>query len=280
MDIQTQNNKYHTFYDIVKKWTINDFCTQGVKAEVIIDMLISEFIEELVYLWLQLRKEAVKIENIQLLAKEFPIATHLPINGFTSLDNAKVDYLVINHAKKYIYITELKTTKITNRQQRKQLLHYKNYQKNVKGEKLFWFFSRIIKNSNLDPLFLKNPSKIIPITLEGSQKYITTVSRISEISGIPIKRIEDIDKLTEAFKSYKVKVIYLNLKRYTYSDRKNSSKKSFEENFEVPEIVLEKLLVPPIEGGKEYMDFERLLKQRGKYETWNLTKELLLNLLR
>ena len=280
MDIQTQNNKYLAFYDMVKKWTIKDFCTQGVKAEVIIDMLISEFIEELVYLWLQLRRESVKIENIQLLAKEFPIATHLTINGFTSLDNAKVDYLVINHAKKYIYITELKTTKITNRQQRKQLLHYKNYQKNVKGEKLFWFFSRIIKNSNLDPLFLKNPSKIIPITLEGSQKYITTVSRISEISGIPIKRIEDIDKLTEAFKSYKVKVIYLNLKRYTYSDRKNSSKKSFEENFEVPEIVLEKLLVPPIEGGKEYMDFERLLKQRGKYETWNLTKELLLNLLR
>lgn len=280
MDIQTQNNKYHAFYDMVEKWTINDFCTQGIKAEVIIDMLISEFIEELFYLWLQLRKEAVKIENIQLLAKEFPIAKHLPIKGFTPLDNAKVDYLVINRTKKYIYITELKTTKITNNSQQNQLSHYKNYQKNVTGKKLFWFFSRIIKNSKLEPFFLKNPSKMIPINLEGSQKYITTVSRISEILGIPIKKIEDIDKLTEAFKNYKVKVIYINLKRYTYGDKKNSSKKSFEEKFEVPEIVLEELLVPSIEGSKEYTNFERLLKQRGKYETWNLTKELLLNLLR
>lgn len=280
MDIQTQNNKYLAFYDMVKKWTIKDFCTQGIKAEVIIDMLISEFIEELVYLWLQLRREPVKIENIQLLAKEFPIATDLPINWFTPLVNAKVDYLVINHAKKYIYITELKTTQITNKEQLKQLSHYKKFQRNVKGKELFWFFSRIIKNSKLEPFFLENPLKIIPISLIGSEKYITTVSRISEISGIPIKRIEDIDKLTEAFKSYKVKVIYLNLKRYTYGDRKNSSKKSFEEKFEVPEIVLEKLLVPPIEGGKEYTDFETLLKQRGKYETWNLTKKLLLNLLR
>ncbi len=278
MDIQTQNNKYLAFYDMVKKWTIKDFCTQGVKAEVIIDMLISEFIEELMYLWLQLRKEAVKIENIQLLAKEFPIAKNFPSKRrFIPLVNAKVDYLVINHAKTYIYITELKTTKIPNDDE--QVEHYKKFQ-NVKGKELFWFFSRIIKNSKLEPFFLKNPLKITPINLIGSKKYITTVSRISEISCIPIKRIEDIDKLTEAFKSYKVKVIYLNLKRYTYSDRKNSSKKSFEEKFEVPEIVLEKLLVPSIEGGKEYMDFERLLKQRGKYETWNLTKELLLDLLR
>ena len=273
MDIQTQNNKYLAFYDMVKKWTIRDFCTQGIKAEVIIDMLISEFIEELVYLWLQLRREPVKIENIQLLAKEFPIAKNF---SSKKLVNAKADYLVINHAKKYIYITELKTTKIPND---KQVEHYKKFQ-NVKGKELFWFFSRIIKNSKLEPFFLKNPLKITPINLIGNKKYITTVSRISEISGIPIKRIEDIDKLTEAFKSYKVKVIYINLKRYTYRDRKNSSKKSFEEKFEVPEIVLENLLEPPIEGGKEYTDFETLLKQREKYETWNLTKELLLNLLR
>lgn len=274
MDIQTQNNKYLAFYDMVKKWTIRDFCTQGVKAEVIIDMLISEFIEELMYLWLQLRREAVKIENIQLLAKEFPIATKatkFPINGFTSLVNAKVDYLVINHAKKYIYITELKTTKITDENQKNQLSHYKEFQRNVNGKELFWFFSRIIENK----LDLDNPPKVIPINLTESKKYITTVNRISEILDIPI---EDIDKLKDKFENYKVKVIYINLKSYPYSDRENPSKKSFEENFEVPEIVLEKLLVPPIEGSKEYTNFEKLLKQRGKYETWNLTKKLLLNL--
>ena len=83
------------------------------------------------------------------------------------------------------------------------------------------------------PIQSQEPQTSLQNYLIGSKKYITTVSRISEISGIPIKRIEDIDKLTEAFKSYKVKVIYLNLKRYTYSDKKNSSKKSFEEKFEV-----------------------------------------------
>lgn len=37
--------KKHTdFYNLVKEWTVSDYCTPGIKAEVILDMLISDFI--------------------------------------------------------------------------------------------------------------------------------------------------------------------------------------------------------------------------------------------
>ncbi len=41
-------NEYQAFYEMVKYWTMNDYRTQAIKSEVIIDMLISDFIEEMV----------------------------------------------------------------------------------------------------------------------------------------------------------------------------------------------------------------------------------------
>ena len=34
------NENYYNFYDMVEKWTVSDYCTPGIKAEVILDMLI------------------------------------------------------------------------------------------------------------------------------------------------------------------------------------------------------------------------------------------------
>jgi hypothetical protein len=39
---------YEAFYTMVKDWTVSDYRTPKIKAEVIVDMLISEFIEEIV----------------------------------------------------------------------------------------------------------------------------------------------------------------------------------------------------------------------------------------
>ena len=85
------------FYDMVKYWTISDYKTPGIKAEVILDMLISEFITEL--LWFRF-----DADEAALLTKEFPIDIK---KG--SL-NAKVDYLACVDRKKLLLI-ELKTDK-------------------------------------------------------------------------------------------------------------------------------------------------------------------------
>ena len=39
-------DKYQAFYEMVKKWTVSDYRTQAIKSEVIIEMLISDFIEQ------------------------------------------------------------------------------------------------------------------------------------------------------------------------------------------------------------------------------------------
>ena len=36
---------YEAFYTMVKDWTVSDYRTPKIKAEVIVDMLISEFID-------------------------------------------------------------------------------------------------------------------------------------------------------------------------------------------------------------------------------------------
>ena len=62
-------NEFKSFYDKVKKWTVRDFRTQKIKAEVIVDMLISDYIEDIVS-----QSLGNDIKDIKLIAKEFPIA--------------------------------------------------------------------------------------------------------------------------------------------------------------------------------------------------------------
>ena len=85
------------FYDMVKKWTVNDYHTPKAKAEVILDMLVSEFIGEFCK---KLPGEGVP----RLLTKEFPIRAKTEAKGTYS---ASVDYLV--DKGKVLYLTELKT---------------------------------------------------------------------------------------------------------------------------------------------------------------------------
>lgn len=89
------------FYEMVKKWTVNDYKTPGIKAEVILDMLISEFVENLIRYYFS--EQSIDVD-VTLLAKEFPIRT----NEENYL-NAKVDYLVSVGNDKLLLV-ELKIT--------------------------------------------------------------------------------------------------------------------------------------------------------------------------
>lgn len=126
------------FFDMVKEWTVNDYRTPGIKAEVILDMLISEFIEDIIRYHYKTKGQD---EKVTLLAKEFPIRT----NEENYL-NAKVDYLVSVGNKKLVLV-ELKTTNESYND------NQKNRMENAveKGTKeLLKFYSDIvdIKNGN------------------------------------------------------------------------------------------------------------------------------------
>ncbi len=90
--------KHTDFYNMVKEWTVSDYCTPGIKAEVILDMLISDFIGDLLQFHYNNEKK------VTLLLKEYPIKIYEENNR-----NAKVDYLVCVEDAKLVLV-ELKTT--------------------------------------------------------------------------------------------------------------------------------------------------------------------------
>ena len=104
-------DEYKTFYDMVRKWTVSDYRTQKIKAEVIVDMLISDYIEEII------SQNFGKNKNIKLIAKEFPIArigqASIEKEGDTSSNRqyASVDFLMSGNefGKSTLYLVELKT---------------------------------------------------------------------------------------------------------------------------------------------------------------------------
>ena len=90
-------NKYEIFYNLIEFWTLNDFCTPNIKAEVIFDMLLSPFITDIV-------KEGMNSNGrFVLLAKEFPLKVYENNKG------PKVDYLLMDDSTNDLYIVELKT---------------------------------------------------------------------------------------------------------------------------------------------------------------------------
>ena len=92
--------KHCDFYEMVKDWTISDFRTPGIKAEVIVDMLISDFIEDIIryHFWNSGQSD------VKLLVKELPIRI-----SEKNYRNAKVDYLVSVGNDKLVLV-ELNTT--------------------------------------------------------------------------------------------------------------------------------------------------------------------------
>lgn len=93
----------NNFFENVKKWTVDDYNTPGIKAEVILDMLVSEFVEDLIRY--HYKSKLGKDVEVTLLAKEYPIRT-----SNANYLNAKVDYLVCIN-KEELLLVELKTTK-------------------------------------------------------------------------------------------------------------------------------------------------------------------------
>lgn len=185
-----------TFFDMVKKWTINDYRTQAIKSEVIIDMLISEFIGEMIA-----AKHDCALGEVKLLAKEFPIDI-----GSDDLRNAKVDYLV--SVKDTLCLVELKTTEDSHSaDQKKRMIDVING--NDGAGNMLGFFFDIIRSKR------RTPSKM------DSKKYFYTLERMKKEFYGTSNQVDDEQfqaDMIAKFAHRAPEIIYLELEKPSNDD--------------------------------------------------------------
>ncbi len=202
-------NEYKSFFDMVKKWTVNDYLTQGLKAEVILDMLLSEFIEEMVAAELD-----EDIDEVKLLAKEFPVRT-----TDKNLRNAKVDYLVQVGNK--IYLTELKSSNDSLKDKQE-----KNMQNavNKKAGDLWDFFRQVVKSKSR--------------TGVAGRKYARTLTRLRE----KLSRSKD-GFIPESLRKAELDILYICLHETPQSIKffRNGRKHFYLENLQTDDKFISNL---------------------------------------
>ena len=191
-------NKYETFYNLIKFWTLNDFCTPNIKAEVIFDMLLSPFITDIV-------KEGMNSNGrFVLLAKEFPLKVYENNKG------PKVDYLLMDDSTNDLYLVELKTD--NNSFNKKQYSIYLETQKNSDiGEN----FCRIIKD-NTQERYYENFGLVTNV--KGSNKYIRMLKQMAKIldgriSGniAALSKDELAEAIREFLKGQTIHIVYVSI---------------------------------------------------------------------
>lgn len=82
----------------IKKWVVNDYFTPNIKAEVILDTLLTPYITELI----QTGCKEIK-EELRFITKEMSLGTEHKNN-----QGSKVDYILAG--AQFVYLIELKTT--------------------------------------------------------------------------------------------------------------------------------------------------------------------------
>ena len=191
-------NKYEIFYNLIEFWTLNDFCTPNIKAEVIFDMLLSPFITDIV-------KEGMNSNGrFVLLAKEFPLKVYENNKG------PKVDYLLMDDSTNDLYLVELKTD--NNSFNKKQYSIYLETQKNSDiGEN----FCRIIKDNTLERYY-KNFGLVTNV--KGSNKYIRMLKQMAKIldgriSGniAALSKDELAEAIREFLKGQTIHIVYVSI---------------------------------------------------------------------
>lgn len=95
----------------IKRWVVNDYFTPNIKAEVILDTLLTPYIEELV-------KNQCGLDGVKFITKEMSIK-----DDREDKRGKKIDYLLAD--SRFVYMVELKTTKGSIK--KKQWKTYFNY---------------------------------------------------------------------------------------------------------------------------------------------------------
>lgn len=91
------------FTEMLKKWVVNDYFTPNIKAEVILDTLLTPYVPQI------LRSQCKDIDAV-FLAKEMSMIE--TSEGQEQADNrgSKIDYVLADKNRDCVYLVELKTT--------------------------------------------------------------------------------------------------------------------------------------------------------------------------
>ncbi len=236
------------FFEMVKKWTVNDYRTQGIKSEVIIDMLISEFVAEIVAFGLEI--DVKDKSKIKLLAKEFPIKL-----GEKYIKNTKASYLIGDDVNRKIYLTELNTNawNFPGRDDREQLTSLVNAEDDG-VDKLWDFFFKVLDRH------IKRPT-------EESRKYFYTLHKLIDGIGLlPSMKMSELEKeVKRAFNGYQLRIIYISMPPIDVEEKSLSDGRKL---FKVMSVVHLKDILDNPEAFNEYLAEE-------KNESWASTREIL-----
>ena len=191
-------NKYEIFYNLIESWTLNDFCTPNIKAEVIFDMLLSPFITDIV-------KEGMNSNGrFVLLAKEFPLKVYENNKG------PKVDYLLMDDGTSDLYIVELKTDNNSF-----DVEQYNKYLKAIKNSNIGENFCRIIKDNTREKYYRKFG---LVTNVKGSNKYIRMLYQMAKIldgriSGniAALSKEELAEAIKEFLKGQTIHLVYVSI---------------------------------------------------------------------
>lgn len=85
----------------IKKWVVNDYFTPNIKAEVILDTLLTPYIPQI------LNSYGI---DAAFLTKEMSLRGVQDDEGQESNRGSKIDYVLADKQKNIIYLMELKTT--------------------------------------------------------------------------------------------------------------------------------------------------------------------------
>lgn len=208
-NILYEDKELTDFEKMIMKWTAFDHYCPSIKAEVIWDMMLSEFIVDMVaYAYTEKDKEKYTADDFYLLAKEFPLETKKD-----SLRAAKADYLVASKKDNKIIIVELKSTPGSFSQG--QLTRYKK----CIPKEMFDFYDALISQEVGPSLY----NKTEPLEWAESQKYAGQITYMyqqyraatnEEEVSVPEKsrkdRRSDVKRFHSAFIS-KLREEYVNL---------------------------------------------------------------------
>lgn len=300
-------NKMTGFEKIVKRWTIHDHFNPSIKAEVIWDMLLSEFITEIIAYCME--DNLKNVGNYVLLAKEFPISneTKNAKTGEYTLASAKIDYLIVKNASEpEVIMVELKTTNDSvGETQLKRYINYvisenscpKGICKNSECEKedtkectyrhLFWKHYVDILEANLT----KNSSKKTESELRSSEKYINQVLELEKKIGNGFDNRElneyyqTLNKnLQEKYADAQFKLIYLSMtkiKKFQEILNDCNVKQEYKENignYAIQDKLLNKVNGKWVSRGNFEQQLEEHPKTKEKLEAWNVLVEIIADL--
>ena len=236
------------FFEMVKKWTVNDYRTQGIKSEVIIDMLISEFVEEILAYGLVINVDDKS--KIKLLAKEFPVKL-----GEKYIKNAKASYLLSDEINKKIYLTELNTNawNFPGRDDREQLTALVSAEDDGVA-KLWDFFFKVLDRH------IKRPT-------EESRKYFYTLHKLIDGIGLlPSMRMSELEReVKKAFAGYELTIIYLSMPPIDIEEKSYTDGRKL---YKVMNVIHIKELLDTPDDFNRYIDDDKMA-------IWESTRDIL-----